>query len=81
MNPASIMKLMGAKAQFESNHPKFMAFLKSVFSRPLEEGTVIEITVTRPGEKPVTANIKVNPSDLELMEEIKELAGHDSSYT
>lgn len=74
MNPASIVKLMSAKAQFERNHPKFMAFVKTVFSKSIEEGTVMEITVTRPGEEPVTANIKVQQSDLELLAELKELA-------
>lgn len=73
MNPASIMKLMAAKNQFSSNHPKFEAFLQAVFSRRMEEGTVIEITVTRPGESPVTSNIKVQQSDLELLEELKGL--------
>lgn len=73
MNPASIMKLMGAKAQFEGNHPKFVAFVKAVLSRPIEEGTVMEITVTRPGESPITANLKVQQSDLELLRELKEL--------
>lgn len=73
MNAASIMKLMSAKNQFSKNHPKFEAFLKSVFSRKVEEGTVIEITVTRPGEAPITSNIKVLQSDLELLEELKGL--------
>ena len=73
MNPASIMKLMGAKAQFSRNHPKFEASLNSVFSRKIEEGTVVEITVTRPGENPLTANIKIQQSDLELLEELKEI--------
>lgn len=73
MNPASIMKLMGAKAQFERNHPKFMAFVKTVLSRPMEEGTIMEITITRPGETPLTANIKVQQSDLELLAELREL--------
>ena len=73
MNAASIMKLMSAKARFSSNHPKFEAFLNSVFSRRIEEGTVIEMTVTRPGEAPLTTNIKVQQSDLELLEELKEL--------
>lgn len=73
MNPASIMKLMNAKNQFSNNHPKFEAFLNSVLSREIEEGTVIEMTVTRPGEKPLTANIKVQQSDLELLEELKGL--------
>ena len=51
MNPAAMMKLMNAKNKFTANHPKFAAFLKAVFSRGIEEGTVIEITVQRPGER------------------------------
>ena len=73
MNPASLMKLMNAKAVFDSNHPKFAAFLHSVFSRRPEEGTVVEFTVTRPGEEPIKANIKLKASDLELIAELKEL--------
>ena len=52
MNPANIMKIMNAKNKFTANHPKFVAFLSAVFSREMEEGTVIEITLTRPGEEP-----------------------------
>ena len=73
MSPASVLKLMGAKAQFESSHPKFMAFVKKIFSRPMEEGTVAEITVTPPGGEPLTANIKVQQSDLDLFAELREL--------
>ena len=69
MNPASIMKLMSAKNKFQKNHPKFVAFL----NRGLKEGTIIEITVTNPGEAPITSNIKVQQSDLELLEELKEM--------
>ena len=39
----------------------------------LKEGTIIEITVTNPGEAPITSNIKVQQSDLELLEELKEM--------
>ena len=73
MNAASMLKLMGARNQFNRNHPKFSAFLKAVFSRQIEEGPVIELRVTRPGEEPITTNIKVQQSDLELLEELKEL--------
>lgn len=73
MNPSTIMKIMSAKARFEKDHPKFMAFLKTVFSRQVEEGTVVEVTVTRPGEEPVTANIRLRQSDVELLTELKEL--------
>ena len=65
MNAASMLKLIGARNQFNHNHPKFGAFLKSVFSRQIEEGTVIELIVTRPGEE--------QQSDLELLEELKGL--------
>lgn len=73
MNPASIMKLMSAKSKFEANHPKFIAFFNAVFSRGVEEGTIIEITVTKPGQEAVTANIKVQQSDIELIQELKNL--------
>lgn len=73
MNPASILKLMSAKAQFERSHPKFIAFAKKVLSGSMEAGTVVEITVTPPGGEPLTANIKVQQSDLELFAELREL--------
>lgn len=74
MNPAAIMKLMAAKNQFTQNHPKFVAFLKAAFSKEIQEGTVIEITFTRPGEEPLTTNMKIQQSDLDLMREITEIA-------
>lgn len=73
VNPASLMKMMSLKNKFEANHPKFIAFFKAVFSRPIEEGTIIEIKVTRPGEETITSNIVVNQSDLELFNELKNL--------
>lgn len=74
MNPASIMKIMNAKNKFTENHPKFVAFLNAVFSTGITEGTVIEITVTKPGQEPITTNMKVKQSDLDLMNELKDLA-------
>ncbi len=74
INPSNIMKIMNAKNKFSANHPKFVAFLSAVFSREMEEGTIIEITLTRPGEEPLTTNMKVQQSDLELMRELQEMA-------
>ena len=74
MNPANIMKIMNAKNKFTANHPKFVAFLSAVFSREMEEGTVIEITLTRPGEEPMTTNMKIQQSDLDLMRELQDMA-------
>lgn len=74
MNPASMMKIMQAKKVFEGNHPKFFAFLKAVFSSRIEEGTIIEIKVQKPGEEPLLTNIKVLQSDLDLIESLKDIA-------
>ena len=74
MNPSAIMKMMNAKNKFTENHPKFVAFLNAVFSNGITEGTVIEITVTKPGQEPITTNMKVKQSDLDLMQELQELA-------
>lgn len=74
MNPASLMKIMNAKNKFTENHPKFVAFLNAVFSSGITEGTIIEITVTRPGEEPVTTNMRVKQSDLDLMNELQDIA-------
>lgn len=73
MNPASVMKLMSAKKRFTANHPKFVAFCNAMYEKGIQEGTVLEVTVTRPGEAPVTSNLRVQASDLELIEELKAL--------
>ncbi len=73
MNPASIMKIMSAKKQFTDNHPRFAAFLSAVFGKGIEEGTIIELKVTKPGQEAMVTNIKVQQSDLELLQELKEM--------
>lgn len=75
VNPAVLWKLSAAKKKFSENHPKFEAFVRAVFlgSNSIPEGTIIEISVTRPGEEPITTNIKVQQSDLELVNDLKEL--------
>lgn len=55
MNPASIMKMMKAKNTFIANHPKFVSFLQYAFGSGIPADSVIEITVTKPGQEPVTS--------------------------
>ena len=74
MNPAATMKIMSCLNKFKSAHPKFVAFFQYVFGQGVPEGTVIEITVTKPGQDPVTANMKVTQEDLELMESLKDIS-------
>lgn len=73
LNPLTMMKLNQEKNKFISNHPKFASFVKNIFSRKIEAGTIIEITVKRPGENPITSNMKVTESDIELLENVKDI--------
>ena len=73
MNPSAIMKIMNANNKFVENHPKFTAFLSAVYSRGIDAGTIIEITVTKPGTEPITSNIRVQESDLELLRGLQNL--------
>ena len=75
INPMSVMKMMQAKNKFTENHPKFVQFLGVAFSGGIEEDTIIEISVQKPGQNKMTSNIKVKQSDLELLAELKNLAG------
>ncbi len=67
------MRLMSAFSTFRSNHPKFVSFAEMFLRRGIEEGTVIEVTITTPGEEPVTSNLKVTQSDIELFQSLKDI--------
>lgn len=70
-NPGIAMKLMQFKGKFEQNHPKASSFIQQVIMTGMPEGTVIEMTVTKPGESPVTTNMKVTQDDVDMVEELK----------
>ncbi len=71
MNPSMLMKLGKAKNEFNANHPKFAPFLSAVNKTSLVEGTVIEITVTRPTGEQLKTNLKLKESDIELLKSLQ----------
>ncbi len=77
VNPAMIFKIKGMWDAFTGNHPKLPRFFHAVFSRPMEEGTVIEMIVKRPNGDTVASNIKLTASDLELIEQLKEMGTNE----
>ena len=72
MNPMALMKIMNAKTKFNANHPKFGAFLNAAFAGGIQEGTIIEMKVTKPDGTEMTTNLKIKQSDLELLQELRE---------
>ena len=73
MNPQTVMKFMSALGTFRSNHPKFVSFVEMFLKMGIDEGTIIEVTITKPPEGPVTSNLKVTESDIELFRSLKDL--------
>lgn len=74
-NPLMLMKLAGIQKRFSKNHPKVAAFFREAIAPGLPEGTVLELTVTKPGEAPVSANMRVTREDLQMAGELGALAG------
>ncbi len=74
MNPMQLLKMKSAWDRFRTAHPKFPQFLNSVMQDGIHEGTVLEFTVTEPDGKTYRSNLKINQEDLELFQELKELA-------
>ena len=74
INPTAIFKVKQALDRFSANHPKFVSFFHATLQGGITEGTIIEITVTKPGEEAITTNMKVQPSDIELFKELKNIS-------
>jgi hypothetical protein len=73
MNPAKLFKIKGYWDQFVQNHPKFPMFMNALRSNGVEEGSVIDITITTAEGKTFSTNIKVTQSDKEMLSELTEL--------
>lgn len=76
MDMGNAMKLMAAWNVFKQNHPKFPAFCKAVAQKGIKEDTVMEIIITTPEGEKIETSIRVNASDMELFDSIKQMTQH-----
>lgn len=74
INPAKLLKFKGAWDTFTNNHPKFPRFLDAIYNKALNEGTVIEITVTTSSGENISSNLRLTASDIALFKELKDLS-------
>ena len=72
-NPAMIFKLQGMWNQFTQTHPKFPAFLNAVKNAGIPVDSVVEIQITQPSGEVMKTNLKITPSDIELIEQLRDL--------
>jgi hypothetical protein len=78
INPNMIFQIKNLWDRFERNHPKFPKFVQAVGRECIENGTVIEISVTRPNGENLTSNLRLNEEDLELIRAIRDMAGRSN---
>ena len=71
MNPTQIFQIMRAWQKFTENHPKFPKFIRAVAAEGVQEGTVMELTITTPEGKEYCTNLKVQQEDLELLAQLR----------
>lgn len=71
-NPFAMIGLLN---RLKQGHPKAALFVRNEILTGLPEGTVIEVTVTKPGEGKKMTNLKLTMDDLEALNSIKSMAG------
>ncbi len=74
MNPMNLLKIKGMLEQFKERHPRVCLFLADA-GKTMKEGTVMELTITTPEGRSLCTNMKVTAEDMELIRQIKEIAG------
>ena len=73
MNIEALLKARQAWRTFNDNHPKFYPFLNALFERGIQEGSVVDVTVSYPDGSTVKTNLAVKESDLMLLDVLKSL--------
>lgn len=69
-----MFKLRRIWSDFSSNHPGVAGFIGQVGRRGIGEGAVIDLKITYPDGSHLETNMRVNASDIEMMEKLKELS-------
>ena len=72
-NPMEIMKLMGMWNTFKSNHPKFPKFMAAAQPGVITEDTILEMKITTPDGRTMETNLKITASDLEMIQQLKNI--------
>lgn len=72
MDPIKLLKFKRMLSGFEARHPKFIRFMSVMRVKGFAAGTIIEVKVTTPAGEEYSANLKVQPEDVECLQQIHE---------
>ena len=73
-NIEMMLKLKKAWSTFSSSHPGVAGFLGQIGKRGIGEGAVLDMKITYPDGTHMETNMRVNQSDIELMNMLRKLA-------
>lgn len=74
-NPAKLLRLKRMWGGFAARHPKLLRYLAYISDNSLEEGAILDITVTDSQGKSLHSNAKLTAEDVEFMKEIRAVLG------
>ena len=74
MIPMNLLQLKPYWSRFKANHSKLVSFVKTASDeRFLDEGSLIEITVTNSQGKKMSANLRVRQDDMDFLGGLKDM--------
>lgn len=71
VNPMKLMQLRGLEDQFKKNHPRVEPFFAAA-AAAVDEGTVIDVTMTTAAGDTLRTNLRVSAEDMEMIQKLKE---------
>ncbi|MBR6118887.1 MAG: hypothetical protein IKQ04_01040 [Oscillospiraceae bacterium] len=74
-NPAKLLQLKKQYSAFLDRHPKFMRYLAYITDHYMEEGAVLDVTVTDAAGKSLHGNAKLSAEDVAFLQEVRRMLG------
>jgi hypothetical protein len=69
INPMQLMQMKSEFDAFKNRHPKLELFFADAINR-MNEGSVLEISLTSPDGAKIRTNMKITPEDKALLEKL-----------
>ena len=76
-NPAKLLQLKKQYSAFLDRHPKFMRYLAYITDNYMEEGAVLDVTVTDAAGKSLHGNAKLSAEDVAFLQEVRRMLAGD----
>ncbi|MBQ6029987.1 MAG: hypothetical protein IJL31_00605 [Oscillospiraceae bacterium] len=76
-NPAKLLQLKKQYSAFLERHPKFMRYLAYITDNYMEEGTVMDVTVTDTQGRSLHGNAKLTAEDVAFLKEVRQMLSGD----